>query len=323
MPLTKPEHNEEFVLNRRRVFVDTADAESGDKWDGVYRLADGEIENVQGIELVDYRLPRAIAPTFVSATTDHAGNNKLDVLLTDNPVTTSVRFTVTFDPGVYTQASLFAADLKTALETAMDAAGHPSLNTSSGVDFVVTVLSTGPQVLNLLIVKSRLSANETSVLCTFEFGSGANATDSAWKVMGFEEGTDNGGFRTSEQGTALFDPFPVRPLNFAPYQTLTISERQIPELDPIATVSLVDTTVQFAYPVPSAVNDAEKRPLRLLRDAPLRRMDKLYLTCRLDEGVKPVTEFDSVLHFDLVFDIYYLVPLSRAPHWLDQHRRVD
>jgi hypothetical protein len=202
-------------LNRKRVFIDT-DLRNQDlsnsPYDAVYNLPE-LYEKVQSIELVGFNIPRSIFPTFVQETvhedgTRNAGNNLLDIRLRDVPFTRELVFTVAFPEGYFRNSQEIADIIPDLFETTMDAQGDPFFNTGAGVGFTANIdVATGAG--GLLFTESNIGGNPNVIAMEYLFQTGANKGNSAWKVLGFQENQDIGGYDVAVP-IVVNDPFPPR-----------------------------------------------------------------------------------------------------------------
>ena len=334
MPL--PDFTSTKYLDRHRVFVssDNKRAEGQTFWDGLYSIGK-QLRDVVSIEVVGYNIPRSIFPTFVAESrlpdgTLRAGNNKLDVRVTDVPVTQSLTFTVTFPEGVFSSLSVFSGDISQELNDAMDAAGDPVFNTSNNYAFVNT--STGNAALSAALGKLdgtftapvfRYTGDASLASSEFLFGTGENAANSAWKVLGYDQGVDSGGPSLTAPGTT-FDPIPVRATNTDPFTYVDVVVAEARERNPVKRIFTqelgIGSNSRLANAVPSeyvqTANGNRRWTSLLLIDNPIRQLKELNISLEFQDGAIPPVSHQ--LHYDLILDLIYLTPESEIPDWVQQ-----
>lgn len=318
-----------FYINRIRIFIDSDDKDaeqSESNWDGVYHLG-AQYTNIQSIELVSYNIPRSIMPTFVETYTNTngntvRGNNKLDIRLADVPETRSLTFTVTFAPGRYLNISALTDEIPTLFGDAMDAAGDAFFNTGAGIAFVVfSATSSTNADAPQFKVQVENGGDPTLVSMEYLFGTGTNADQSPWKVFGFPEGQDNGGYQELNDGgglyapTILYDPTPSAPASVTPYRYIDVYIKEMPELTPVARIFMADAqTNEGNFTTNQLINN---KP-RLLQDFPVRKLDTLTIRLEFEDGIMPTVEFED--GYDLIFDMLVLVPEQNIPRWANKQQ---
>lgn len=334
MPL--PDFTSTKYLDRHRVFIASDDkrAEGQTFWNGLYTVGK-QLRDVVSIEVVGYNIPRAIFPTFVAESrlpdgTLRPGNNKLDVRVTDVPVTQSLTFTVTFPEGGFGNSVVFSGDITQRLNDAMDAAGDPVFNTSNNYEFVST--ATGNSALNNALAYFdgtftapvfRYTGDASLASSEFLFGSGENAANSAWKVLGYDQGVDSGGPTLTAPGTT-FDPIPVRATNQNPFTYVDVVVAEARERNPVKRIFTqelgIGSNSLIANAIPAdfvlTANGNRRWTSLLLIDNPIRQLKELNISLEFQDGAIPPASHQ--LHYDLILDIIYLTPESAIPDWVKQ-----
>lgn len=315
--------NTSHYLNRKRVFIDSDDKIvelSRTAYDTVYDL--GELyEKVQSIELVNYNIPRSIVPTFVAERfTDDGllvnGNNKLDILMTDFPVTISLQWTCTLAQSRFTDVTELAAYLQEALNDQMNALGDPFFNISNNVDWTVTANnnSGSSQFVGFnLEFRARQNGDETLITSEFLFGSGPNKDNAPWNVLGFEPGVDNGGYQDLTNGiltAVIYDPVPDRIATVTPYRYVDVLIEEAPELAPVARIFMTDRLNRYT------TNRRVINRTRLLSANPIRKISTMRVKLVFEGGIVPPDEWDT--GYDLTFDFVILSPEQTIPCWTQQ-----
>ena len=184
-------------INRRRLFIDSDERDSTSQsiWDGRYLLLDYHT-NVQGMELINYNISKSIMPTFVEVSDSNEvtrGNNFVDIKL--NSVGGGVlNFTVEFPPGRYDSIASLIADIPVIFAAQMEDESHGYYNVANGVTFdsFLLLIGANSSLFKTVCLKDGI---EMLIDMTFLFGTGPNASNSAWNVFGFKEGIDNGGIQ--------------------------------------------------------------------------------------------------------------------------------
>lgn len=308
--MTIKDTSAESYVRRRRLFVDPDERDQGrspDQFTFVVPLAT-PLENVVGIELVDYNVRRALAPTFVAREGLFRGNNRVDVEMWDTATTAQrLEFTMEAPQASYTSVAALATALTSLFNAAMDAAGHPFHSTGSGVVWAVTENKSANArgMDGALDFQVQAGGVPDSVAAVFRFGSGPSVLDSAAEVLGFAAGADAGAGHT-----AGLVPVPTHRPTLQPFRYVDVLLDDVPELTPVARLFVTDTG---AYSRTSENMDG----LRVL-ERPLRKLDELRVRLRLSDGRRPSMLVGSGV--DLVFDAYTLSPEVLVPDWVEQAR---
>lgn len=313
-----------YYLNRKRIFIDTDFRESNSEsiYNGTYSLGDF-IEKVQSIELVGFNIPKAILPTFIEEKTHpdgtkQQGNNIVDIRLRDVPFTRELVFSVELPVGRFTTAQQLADIIPTFYEAAMDAQGDAFFNTANNVGFTAVVDQT-QFAGELILVRSNQLGNNLAISMEYLFETGVNRENSAWKVLGFQEGQDTGGTNVNI-GFTLNDPYPDRQTLLTPFTYVDVFVREFPELSPVARIFLTDEydALEEDLTLKEETFTSHNKLLapRLLSSQPLRHLDELQVNLRFQDNMRPLDEFEQGM--DLIFDLIILSPEQEIPCWVNQ-----
>lgn len=311
-------------IKRTRVYLSNQDRATGTDFSYGIALKD-QIQNVVGIELISYQFDKRLAPTFrgrytigtalpyASASNDRRtsppGNMMVDIQVTNETNTTTMVFTLDLElivpalPAVpyslagrtLTPAEL-ATQLQTAIPLALDAAGSGTLNTSN-YDVNTGIDSENRFFLNL----SRVGAPGTFAEVIMLFETGANASDSMHRVLGFETQEDTTPDAATDGVQAAFS------VDVAPIRYVDVFVRQFPELNPHSRIYL--TQGDFVRS-----EDYPNQP-RFLTE-PVTTLTRLDVTLTFNREQSPNTEADQF--HDLGFEILSVEPEMDIPNWVEQ-----
>ena len=336
MPLKDFGRDRPVYVDRHRVFVDSREKireeslpDGSGFWVGEYSVGT-ELSDVVGFEVVGYQLRRAIAPTFVRQGTGKGtatqGNNWLDLRIADVPETTSLEFSVEFEPGSF-QGFAGYTKITDYLDRAMDAEGDPTFNTANGYAFTLggaTAAETarynaleGAGTGKWFLLRLENGGDPTVCSLQLKFGTGTNAANSAWDVLGFDEGVD----AVTDPVTGL-QPLPVRPMNLRPFRYVdVIVEEAGAARNPVRRIFLEDKEpTQLSFLVGDSSRDSTTRTepslSQVLDDQSPRRLMTVRVRLQFEGNVIPPASHE--LHYDLVLDILHLSPEQSVPNWVQQ-----
>jgi hypothetical protein len=311
-----------LYLRRERVFVDSHardEARSRDEFTVSVPLPRA-VENVQAIELVDYNVPRDIAPTFVASRPGVPGNNLLDVQMERAGTGHTLEFTVELDTDTrYSSYEALVESVADQISDAMDAQGDAYFATSNDVvvkraDNVAEV-TTGAEMGFVHIYIEHETAPEQLNL-RFLFGSGPSRGKGPELVLGFDEGEDT---LVVDAGTDFFGTGPIVEMRAYKIAALTpfryvdvfVEEARgaLGYSTPLARIPLVDESYLRA-------GTRTDRPRLLSR--PIRRLDRLSVSLRL-QGDRLPSASTSHDGWDLVFDLLVLAKRPEVPGWTAAH----
>lgn len=345
MPLKDFGRDQPVYLDRYRVFLDSREklveetrADGTGFWRGEYSIGT-TLSDVVGFELVGYQLRRDIAPTFWRAGTGKGtakqGNNWLDLRIADVPETASLEFSVEFQPGTLTRDLGVDGLVPTVdglvgfLNRAMDAEGDATFNTGNGYSFslggATTVESrrfgnlglTNGGMPKWFVLRLENGGDETVCSLQLKFGTGPNAANSAWRVLGFEEGVD----AVTDPVTGR-QPLPLRPMELRPVRYVdVIVEEAGEDRNPVRRVYFEDgvpTQLSFITGADGSESVTRTEPSlsRVLEDQSPRRMSTVNVRLEFEGGVVPPASHE--LPYDLVLDVLHLSPEISLPSWVQQ-----
>lgn len=340
MPLKDYGRDQPVYLDRHRVFVDSREkirtetrSDGREFWVGEYSVGT-ELSDVVGFELVGYQLMRAIAPTFwregTGKGTGPSGNNWLDIRIGDVPETASLEFSVEFEPGtlIAEAGNLTAFDrLLDKINNTLYSLGDATFNAANGYVFDLDgrtnaedskydeIVSEGTGLWFPLILKKVLDSTVCSL--QLKFGTGEHAANSAWNVLGYEEGVDAVG------SGGLTQPAPIRPVTLRPVRYVDVIVEEAGERrNPVHRIYLEDgkpaeyTSFYAGSLEPTSTTRTEPPSSRVLDNESPRNMRTIRVSLEFEGGVVPPSSHE--LHYDLVFDILHLSPEQSVPNWVQQ-----
>jgi hypothetical protein len=313
-------------VRRTRLFVDSEDrveAESRDNYRFSYQVRQ-EIQNVISIELVDFCVPRMVAPTFLDRF-DYFRFLKSGVVeetAADSNTVTDIRFTSEDGLSTLDLVSDMARPLDLSLEIiptagtpldevrivlyfALDVvarltiAAHPVLN-ETNYTFAVTSRNGATPMLATL---ENASTPGSFATVQFRYETGPNHMRQTSEVFGFRPNLD------TEPGTnnGAEAPFSVNPY---PWRYLDVHLAEAAELRPFARIHLQDevlpgNTKPVGFP----------RAPRMLK-APVRSLRRLRMDLTFPPDRSPAFLADVGMQF--VFDVLSLAQVPQLPEWVHQ-----
>lgn len=353
--MSLPSPSSKKYLDRFRFFVDSdvrKDADGANMYNARYDLG-REIQNIVSATLVGYNIPRDILPTFVEETRLPSGeiipgNNMLDITVTDFPVTTSFTFSFAFPVGRFSVTSQnsgpfyyqnndypFVESMVDLLNARLYSFSHPTFNSANGYAFeyresVAGPLLKPPYLTRMWWVNFLKSGDPLAATSTYLFGTGENKANSAWKVLGFEEGVDTGGPGITLPGSYEYDPVPIRELLLSPFQyvdvlldageiknafigrvtfgTRTFSDIGYSQynLRTAGTTNGITFTNRHPQPEKYAISN----------ETPPRKISEVGVKLRFEDNIQIPTEL--IKPFDLIIDFLFLSTEIDVPKWVQQ-----
>ena len=311
-------------IKRTRFFINSNERianESEDGWTFAIDVPE-EIQNVFSLEVVQYNLPRDASATTVGQyqvedvlygdteprTTStntrtlfkaeypaEVGSPSFQVMSTLDPPAVNVNQTGPITnyvvPYEYTSALVigdavlraFEAGILPGVATSYNLVSH---NTLPGQDPITdyTYEAAGPTRYGLLSYLYKTGGTRDNTAIVLGFNPNADAVTAA----------DN-----------HFRGLYMR--NSKPFRYMDVFVEEVPELQPLARLWLVDEQESFNISV-----DPPKKP-RVLQ-TPIPRLRKMHIRLRLADGVRPPMIADTGV--DLVFDAYSLCPVQEVPGWV-------
>lgn len=339
MPLKDFGRERPVYLSRHRVYVDSrekvraepARPDGTEFWRGEYSVG-SELSDVVSFEVVGFQLRRGVAPTFwregTGKGTGAQGNNWLDLRVADVPETAFLEFSVEFQPGTLSR-ELGVFGIAGFLDRAMDAQGHPTFNTANGYGFSLGGATTAEVtrfadlgnteggVPKWFVLRFENGGDATLCSLQLKFGTGPNAANSAWRVLGFEQGVD----AVTDAATGR-QPLPLRPMELRPVRYVDVIVEEAGEaFNPVRRIYLEDgvpTQISFRTGIngSDSVTRTERAMSRVLDDQSPRRMRTVQVRLRFEGDVVPPASHE--LDYDLVLDVLHLYPEPDIPTWVQQ-----
>lgn len=240
------------------------------------------IQNVVGMSLVEWSLPRDIIPTFYPTTTRLVGNNKLDFRLENTDISPlPADFTVTFPTKYffYQDPTDPTLDYTVAVTTLMNQAIAANPTWAGKVSISCVAESYNQTLIAISTIDLGLPANSTTTL-TLLFATGPNSDSAANLVMGFPTKTDVVSSATLFQlksGTQVIESPTSVQLRSANYIDVYVEESNLQPLQRIFVRDPNYTTNIYA-------SEGVSR-LSVNIDNPPRKIDQLHIRLRYqDEG---------------------------------------
>lgn len=320
--MTLPEFSQPVYIARHRCFIDSSQRDAGTLYEGQYALS-RLLQNVVSIQMVSYNLPRDMMPTFVASgrASDGSqvlGNNMLDVRVTDIPVTETVTFSLELPVGRFENAASLRSNIIKWLNKALNAAGNATLNTTNGYSFFYDS-TTDPLSNNtgqaFFFPSFGFYFDAYSGSAAFLFGSGPNAAQSAWKVLGFPQNTDVGGPDAVTGNAYAFDPVPARPMLLSPFQYVDVYVDVASEKGIVYRIFVQSETASSAAPA-YTVKEERLDTTSLLDDNPPRQTTDIRVTLKLEGNAQVPVALQK--DYDLVFDILFISTEIGLPKWMRQ-----
>lgn len=310
--------NRDAYVRREFVYVDSTQRlnTSKDEFDVNIELTNGAVRDVQAVEVVDYNIPRSIAPTFVEETATSAGNNIIDVLMVRVSTSASLQFVVTIPPNsTYTSATTLATDLTALINTAMDAQGDPFFNTANLVQWTVTALLYEPTVSPTAGTFSAVITENTvegTIYGYWLFRTGPNARNNPGRVLGFDPTQDTTINPFSTVLNSVYAPRGIRFADLRPFHYVDVfvdqAEAGLGARLPVARIFLTDEDDAWRR------TDTLPTGARLLAP-PIRYAEQIRVYLLLQGGVKPVT---TAKHgWDLTLELSLVSQEGSVPSWME------
>lgn len=277
------------------------------------------VDNVIGIELVEWSLPTDIVPTFYPATTTQTGNNKLDFTLTNSDVSgTPGTFSVTF-PTKYYQYENYAdpnRDYNVVVAKLMNEAIDANPTWAGQVRITLVPQAFYNSLFIVSTIGSGLPASSTTVLRLL-FSSGANSASSSYKVMGWPakvDVTSSTAIIALPPGSQAIASPGIVQLRVALF--LDVYVEQSPQR-PMARI-FVD---EVAYIRNKIATDGISG-LELDKDNPPRKLEKLSIRLRFQNNLDPGNFSDGVIiapHYFTFHIISLQNEIATKPRWIKQN----
>lgn len=319
-------------IKRTLLFIDSEDREPTLSQDGYrfgFKLPE-EIQEVIGIELVQFNIVKSLVPTFfgridMPATREsntfvsgiQGSNMVTDVLIEDGLA--ELKFAVSLDPASF-YVGATQRDYPLAGET-LDStqillwfyicfcfqwfgSTHPILN-STNFDLLL-----GGDIKNdkFVLYLENIAFPGTYASVTFLYGTGPNAGDQMSQVLGFPRNKDTSPSINTFMGAASTSSIVSRP--FA-YVDVLCHETQ--EFDPLARIYLLG---EFdGYNTPCDI----PHQLRIIKN-PVRSMRNIHLDVRLPGNLIPQSADE--IGFQLTVEIYSIMQIPKLPEWMVQRLTV-
>lgn len=312
-------------IKRTRFFINSNERianESEDGWTFTIDLPE-EIQNVFSLEVIQYNLPRDASPTFVgqyqiedllygdteprktSTNTrtlfrvdypDEVGTPFWQVMSDMDPYETGASQTSPTANYVYPYELTEELVLVDAAVRAFFAGLFPTFANPYTIVKHNTLPGQGPLTdLTLQTTTGPLRYAQISYLYKT-----SGIKDNPGIVLGFNPNKDAlTGSDNHFRGDYM--------RNSKPYRYMDVFVDEVPELQPLARLWLVDDQESFNISV-----DPPKKPRVLLNPVP--RLRKMHIRLRLADGVRPPMIADTGV--DLIFDAYSLCPVQEVPAWV-------
>lgn len=321
-------------LHRKRIFIDPY-IDNLNVASSMYNITidvPSHPQKIQSIEITDFMIPHNFTPAVFENQPDQIDNNWVDVRIADYPAAAntlefsfrlpSTRF---YDSGTPTTFAstipipsmanipYFINSFAQALNDAMEAEGDATFNAANNWAFYVyegKPFTSG--VYGGLHIEFRQNNVAGTGSIEFLFSSGANATNSAWKVLGFDQGIDTP-TTTVIDGTTYVAAVQDSYLQLNPYRYIDVTFDEVPELRPH---SRLWTTHSIDY----KFNPWVIEKVRLLTQ-PLKRLETLTTRIRMADGLTPNTM--SYYNWLLTLDMLVVSPETNLPDWINQFLSFD
>jgi hypothetical protein len=312
-------------VRRTRLFADSSNrlpVESDDNFQFAFAV-ETEVQNVVALELVDFQLPRMLAPTFLDQTdyyyflktgearaSSEGANSVIDVVFTSESGADTLSLTsdlarplragteVIPTAGTVLDEIRVAQYLEYDLYKRLALAAHPVLNNANYL-----IQANASRVSTLLVTLENRASPGSFASVRFLFGTGPNRLRQASEVLGFrpymdtEPATNNGAEA----------PFSVNPY---PWRYLDVDLAEAAELRPFARVYMQDEV----FPGNSTPSGFPRAPRLLKR--PVRSLKRLRFRLRLAGGRRPA--FASDVPMQLTVDALSLEKVPLLPAWVEQ-----
>lgn len=288
------------------------------------------IQNVIGIELINYSFHNAMISTFVGryktlfphqfeiyssgeviddVRNTVSGSSIVDIELGDptGVFTTIVSFDWAFINETFSYAGLLitADNLASTFYFFFTLVYYPAIPAVPGFDpndynLYTNIVNHTDTGLISMYIQEKLAPFDYGTI-RFLFATGPHEADSAYKQMGFDkvdttpDPTTNG----------VYAPYPM---NGTPFRYMNLNIKEFPEFKPLARLYAQNTSL-------SAPSNPSSLCVRLLT-RPLQRLTSLHIELTL-AGDRPPAFYTSRDH-ELEFEILSLEPSNRIPSWVKQ-----